>query len=83
MYRIVAHKFAGTEKGLLFYCACASSVSCFVADQVFIMAVQLVWLACEAVLCALVGTAAYGAGDDRAVVSLQLLESCCCFVMSE
>ena len=47
------------------------------------MAVQLVWLAGDAVLHAPVGTAAYGAGDDRAVLAARLLERCCCFVTSE
>lgn len=83
MYRIVAHKFVGPEKGRLFNRAFTSSFSCFPADQVFFMAVQLVWLAGEAVLRAPVRTAAYGANDDRAIVSARLLESCCCFVTSE
>jgi hypothetical protein len=72
----------GHEKDYMFGHACASSVCCFVADQVF-TTVQLVWLAGDVELHALVGAAVYDADDDSAVVSARLLQSCCCFVTSE
>jgi hypothetical protein len=79
MWNVDVQKYAGPEKGSLYHRACAGTVCGYVADQVF-TAIQLVWLAGDVVLCAPVGTASYGAG---AIISAQLLESCCCFVMSE
>jgi hypothetical protein len=82
MWNVDVQVFAGPAKRSLFHRACAGRVCSYVADQVFTV-VQLVWLASDVVLHAPVGTASYGAGDGRAIVSAQLLESCCCFVTSE
>jgi hypothetical protein len=59
-------RFAGPERGRLFNCACASRVCCFVATQVFFTAVQLVWLAGDAVPRTPVRSVAYGASAGRA-----------------